>query len=208
MSKKANKKNKKLNPVAIAALVLCALIVVYCGTTAWITGGTPLNPARFIQLQDFDYAIAVTGATVNQGEGIVFNEDNISSISDVRVGITQKGNGVAYMRVKISQEWLLTDGSRLQSELNLPFELSDDFYDNRSVDGYIYYKGTMVPGQEYQLITGFDEASFDATAFDNDAYKGLQLKVDVLVDAVQFNRYEAIWGLDSLPWRTANGNAA
>ncbi|MBQ8027603.1 MAG: hypothetical protein IJ261_05750, partial [Clostridia bacterium] len=60
MSKSKEKKNKKfrLNPLAIVALVICALAVVYTATTAWLTG-EPLNPIRFTTLEDFDYKLNV-----------------------------------------------------------------------------------------------------------------------------------------------------
>ncbi len=218
MSKTINKKKFRLNPFAIAALVLCVLIVLYCGTTAWITGGAPLNPIRFTQLQDFSYDIEVLGIDVEEGEEpiylvneqgnpampITYNKDTIDKIDNLRVNVTEVGNGIAYVRVKVSHEWLLSDGTRLQGALDLPLEFSESFYDNRDKDGYIYYKGAMPVNESVAFITGFDSANFDVSAFDNETYGNMKLRIDVYVDAVQFNRYRQIWGIDGLPWRNTN----
>lgn len=208
MSKTKNSKKIRLNPFAVAAIVLCALIVIYCGTTAWITGGAPLNPIRFTQLQDFKYDIEISGATLSDDGAIVFDKDTISKIGDLKVNIKETGNGISYFRIKVSQEWLVPDNVngdyRLQGATELPLVFGENFFDNREKDGYIYYKGTMPVGGSVSFITGFDSASFDASAFNNAAYSGLKLRIDISVDAVQFNRYRQVWGVDGLPWRGSN----
>ncbi len=207
MSKQKSNKKFKLNPIAVAALVLCALVAVYCVTTAWITGSAPLNPIRFAQLQDFTYNIEVSkdsGASFStQTEVLTYKSSELSDLNNLQVRIQQVGSGVAYIRVRISHEWLVTesDGSttRLQGGQHLPFVLADGVYDNRDVDGYIYIPTILSDGETYSIIEGFDSASVDFSPLAERS--DVQLNIDIQVGAVQFNRYRQIWGVDHLPWR-------
>lgn len=212
MSKTKSTKKYKLNPLAVVALVLCALIAVYCGTTAWLTSGTPLNPLRLTSLQDFAYDIYVkTPATewaevtevlefvVDSNGNLVNKNDTNKKLSDYSFKAVQTGNGVAFIRVRISQEWVTSDGKRLQGEYNLPFELAanDKLFDNRFNDGFVYYKGAFPANGEAVIFSGFDTANFNTSVIDDN----VTLRIDITVDAVQFNRYQQFWGIDTLPWR-------
>ncbi len=211
MSKKNIKKNKKfrLNPLAVVALVVCALAVVYCATTAWLTG-EPLNPIRFTTLEDFKYEMNVyflqddgTKVEVNSGSAISVNYADATAqnhISKLRVDIKQIGDGVAFSRVRVSHEWLTSTNERLQGDAYLPYTVNtDDFADGRNADGYIYHKGALNESDGFvTVINGFDSASFDPSAVSS--MDGVTLSVNVSVDAVQFNRYQQIWGISSRPW--------
>ncbi len=211
MSKSKNTKKFKLNPLAVVALVLCALIAVYCGTTAWITSGVPLNPLRLTSLQDFAYTIYVKTTDsdwVPQSAPLEFKVNESGKlvtaagkeISDYSFKAVQTGNGVAFARVRISQEWVAADGIRFQGEYNMPFIVADKdkLLDNRFNDGYVYYKGAFpVGGVGVEFFSGFDKANFDTSAIP----ENVTLRLDITVDAVQFNRYQQFWGMDKLPWR-------
>lgn len=223
MSKTKTTKKYKLNPLAVVALVLCALIAVYCGTTAWLTSGTPLNPLRLTSLQDFVYTIEYSTDGVNWKENdgpIAFklnsskelvtagnvttatpnNIVNDIKLSELQFRVVQEGNGVAFTRVRVSQEWVKSDGTRLQGEYNLPFVVaeSDKLFDNRFNDGFVYYKGAFPSNDNGVVVfSGFDSANFDASAIPD----GVTLRIDITVDAVQFNRYQQFWGIEALPWR-------
>lgn len=204
MGKSKNTKKYKLNPLAVVALVLCALIAVYCGTTAWLTSGTPLNPLRLVNLQDFVYTIDVStdgGKTWDSKEDVLtFAKNDIGNLSNVCFKVKQTGNGVAFTRVRISQEWIASDGKRLQGEYNLPFIVAenDKLFDNRFNDGFVYYEGAFPINDEgVEIFSGFDSANFDSSAIPD----GVTLRIDITVDAVQFNRYQQFWGIDALPWR-------
>ncbi len=228
MSKKNTKQNKKfkLNPFAVVALVVCALAVVYTATTAWLTG-EPLNPIRFTTLEDFDYKMNVyflqddgtkvdlIKDSVDQGNytsssGAIKLDYTDSSapnyVSRLRAEIKQIGGGVAFLRVKVSHEWLYTqsagaESTRLQGEANLPYTLNtSEFADKRMTDGYIYHEGILDESDGYvEVINGFDAANFDASAIT--ALSGtVELSVNITVDAVQFNRYQQFWGMSTRPW--------
>ncbi|MBR2956639.1 MAG: hypothetical protein IKL41_05995 [Clostridia bacterium] len=204
MSKTKSTKKYKLNPLAVVALVLCALIAVYCGTTAWLTSGVPLNPLRLTSLQDFVYSIEVStngGETwAPKSEVLTFAKEDIGNLANVCFRVKQAGNGVAFTRVRISQEWVTSDGKRLQGEYNLPFIVAenDKLFDNRFTDGFVYYKGAFpISDEGVEIFSGFDFANFDTSAIPS----GVTLRIDVTVDAVQFNRYQQFWGIDALPWR-------
>ncbi len=207
MSKTKKTKKFKLNPIAIIALVLCAVVAVYCGTTAWITSGAPINPLRFVQLQDFDYVVeySTDSSTWTVINGTVdLDYDDVSSLENIKIRVTQNGSGVAFARLRLVHEWKITNGntvSRLQSEQNLPFKInSAEFYDNRSADGFVYHIGDFDENEPSVVVDGFDSSSFDDSALSS--YSNLTLTLNVTVDAVQFNRYSQIWKIDALPWRS------
>ncbi|MBQ6932180.1 MAG: hypothetical protein IJN38_08640 [Clostridia bacterium] len=210
MSKTKSTKKYKLNPLAVVALVLCALIAVYCGTTAWLTSGVPLNPIRLVSLEDFAYTIEVStdgGATwAPQDDVLTFEKSEIGNLANVCFKVKQTGNGVAFTRVRISQEWVVLDNSgkvteRLQGAYNLPFELAennDKLFDNRSNDGFVYYAGAFpLNNNGVEIFSGIDMGNFDTSVIEDN----VTLHIDVTVDAVQFNRYQQFWGIDTLPWR-------
>lgn len=227
MSKKNEKQNKKfkLNPFAVVALVVCALAVIYSGTTAWLTG-EPINPIRFTQLEDFEYKMNVyflqddgtkvyvvqdsadKGIYTASSGAVLLNYSDSSAenyVGRLRADIKQVGNGVAFFRIKISHEILYTpsegaEPTRLQGDPYLPYVINyDEFVDNRMSDGYIYHKGILDNGEEIEVVTGFDGAKFDFSSIS--ALSGeVELSVNITVDAVQFNRYQQFWGMSSRPW--------
>ncbi len=219
MSKKTAKQNKKrrLNPFVIVALAICALAVIYSATMAWLTGSVP-NPIRLTQLEDFDYKMNVYFENGENDVAVVSdfdcnsaaitpisvdysNPDAENYVGKLRVEIRQTGSGVAYSRVRVSHEWSNSVVGRLQGDSYLPYTVTEDFVDKRDVDGYIYFDGTMSESEQYtEVINGFDSAEFDASTVA--ALSGTtELLINVSVDAVQFNRYQQIWGMDSIPWK-------
>lgn len=218
MSKKNTKQNKKrrLNPFVIVALVLCALVVIYSSTTAWLTNSIP-NPIRFTQLEDFNYQVKiyfeggetvatdfdVDSAAINPIEVNYTDSSAANYVGKLRVEIRQLGSGVAYSRVRVSHEWINSVSGRLQSDSYLPYTLNtDSFVDKRDSDGYAYFDGSMSESDGYvAVISGFDSAKFDSSNVS--ALSGTtQLLINVSVDAVQFNRYQQIWGMNTIPWRS------
>ncbi len=219
MSKKNTKQNKKrrLNPFVIVALVICALAVLYSATTAWLTGSIP-NPIRFTQLEDFDYKMNVYFENGDSDVTVVSDYDCNSAAIDpisvdfanpnaenyvgkLRVEIRQTGSGVAYSRVRVSHEWVNSVTGRLQGDSYLPYTVTEDFVDKRDVDGYVYFNGAMSESEQYTVVVnGFDSAEFDASTVSSLSGK-TELLINVSVDAVQFNRYQQIWGMDSIPWK-------
>lgn len=223
MNKKQNKK-RRLNPFVIVALVICALAVIYSATTAWLTSSIP-NPIRFTQLEDFDYQMRVY---FENGENDEYDENDVKVVEDydcnsaaispisvdyvnasaanyvgkLRVEIKQVGSGVAYTRVRVTHEWINSVSGRLQGDSYLPYTVADGFADKRDSDGYIYFNGTMPANGEYMsVINGFDSAAFDASTVSS-LSGTTDLLISVSVDAVQFNRYQQIWGMDAIPWRS------
>lgn len=217
MSTKDTKKSNKfrLKPISVIALVLCAVIAVYCGTTAWLTG-TVLSPVRYASLEDFTYNTSVSFSSaaiieddVPTASGIGYidsvtksiivstNPADTNYVGNLRFSIRQVGSGVAFVRVKITHEWYnTTQHYRVQDNLNLPFEITeDDFADKREADGYIYSKGAFKPGRAYAVVSGFDAADFDTSGSAD-----YQLRINITVDAVQFNRYQQLWGMSKRPW--------
>ena len=217
MSNKNIKQNKKrrLNPLVIVALAICALAVIYSATTAWLTSSIP-NPIRFTQLEDFDYQMNVyfDGGDVVVSDfdcdsqsidpiSVNYSDPNAANyVGKLRVEIKQTGSGVAYTRVRVSHEWINSVSGRLQGDSYLPYTVAADFVDKRDSDGYIYFNGVMSESEQYTaVIDGFNSSTFDASTVSSLSGE-TQLLINVSVDAVQFNRYQHIWGMNTIPWRS------
>ena len=223
MSKNNTKHNKKrrLNPLVFVALVICALAVIYSATGAWLTNSIP-NPIRFTTLEDFDYQMNVyfvgednitpakmVAENYNCKSGALdpievdfSNPSATDYVGKLRVAIKQVGSGVAYTRVRISHEWVNSISGRLQGDSYLPYTVAGSFVDKRDSDSYVYFNGAMPANGDYTVVfNNFDAASFDVSTVS--ALSGeTKLLINVSVDAVQFNRYQQIWGMDTIPWRS------
>ena len=222
MSKKKIKQNKKrrLNPLVIVALMICALAVIYSSTTAWLTNSIP-NPIRFTKLEDFNYQVNIY---FEGGETVVsdfdcdsaaispievnYSDPNAANyVGKLRVEIRQAGSGIAYSRVRVSHEFVNSVSGRLQGASYLPYTIdTDNFVDKRDTDGYVYFNGAMSADSEYvTVVNGFDSAVFDSSAVST-LSGTTELLINVSVDAVQFNRYQQLWGMDTIPWRIDSNN--
>ncbi len=213
LMKTASRKLKK--PLIAVLAALAVIVAVYSLTTAWITG-TPINPIRFMNLDDFSaeqdvyffngsVRTEITGYQDTNGAITVsLNSADTNYIGNLRANVNFSGSGIAFMRVKMLAEWS-SGASVMQADTALPFVIDDDadtgntnkWYDNRENDYCVYY--TSAPSAStISVIRGFDADGLDMETLSS---MSLTVKLAFRVDAVQFNRYKQIWEMDSLPWR-------
>ena len=127
-------------------------------------------------------------------------KEDANYIGNLRAGITHTG-AKACLRVTMNHQWTLADGTVAQHSVEIPYEFSSLWYDNRNVDYSVYYMGEDLSGKadfaKQDFITGFDAEAFDTSAI----VDGVSLKLLIQVDAVQVNRYPQLWNIDALPWK-------
>lgn len=202
-------KNLKKRTLAIIAAVV-AVIALVGGSLAWYVTSSSLS--QHFSISGFDVAanvyFDVDGQKVNASKYkdenglyiLSLDKDDINYVGKLRVSVGHSG-GKAMVRVRLNNEWTMGDGTVAQYNAALPYTFNSEWFDNRNTDYCVYYRGGDNSGKasfgSSELITGFDESSFDTSGF----VDGVTLKTSIQVDAVQVNRYPQIWKIDTLPWK-------
>lgn len=203
--------SKKISRKALVAIVaIIAVIAVVGSTLAWFV--TQSSVMQKYSISGIDASAEVTfsanGSAVNadkykDGDGLYLlslNAADENYIGNFRVTVNHSGSKCC-LRVKTVYEWTLADGTVSQYTAQIPYIFGENWYDNRSADYCVYYQGNDLSGKlsesTVSLISGFDDAAFDASAFES----GTSVRALIEVDAVQFNRYPQIWNIEKLPWK-------
>lgn len=129
--------------------------------------------------------------------------------STMQLTINYTGDARCYYRFKIAESWLYDDNNAGGASIIIPhtlsnYSLSSAFYDNRSYDGWIYYKN-LVDGESLDnvknviAISGASVGSDAADLLNGDHSNCVEISLEL--EAVQWNRAKEIWGLSKLPWQ-------
>lgn len=203
--------SKKISRKAMVAIVaIIAVIAVVGSSLAWYV--TQSSKTQKYSISGIDVSADVTfsanGSAVNADKykdtdglyQLSLNPEDENYIGKLRVTVNHSGSKCC-LRVKTVYEWTLSDGTVSQYTAQIPYTFGEEWFDNRAEDYCVYYKGEDLSGKlsaaSAELINGFDEKSFDASAFD----EGVAVRALIEVDAVQFNRYPQIWNIEKLPWK-------
>lgn len=201
----------KLNKRAVVIIVaIVALVAVVGSTFAWFVTRTSLSQqfgintfdvAADVYFLDSGKKVSAEDYTDENGLYILsLDKEDVNYIGNLRAGVTHTG-AKACVRVTMNHQWTLADGTVAQHSVEIPYEFSSLWYDNRNVDYSVYYMGEDLSGKagfaKQDFITGFDTDSFDTSAI----VDGVSLKLLIQVDAVQVNRYPQLWNIDTLPWK-------
>lgn len=191
----------------IAAILVSVVVVIaiVSGSLAWYTSTT--SSSRLAKLVGFQSS----GFVYFEKDGKLFreqpNENGLYKLSmdanatnyigNFRINVIQKGYAKYYVRVKLSVQWTMPDGSVAQN-VTVPFTFAEKWYDNRTKDNCVYYTDTtgLFSSYDKSIITGFDEEAF----LNASMAEGAIPTIAVTVESVQINRYQQIWGIDQLPW--------
>lgn len=141
---------------------------------------------------------------------------------ELSLRLAYKGTARSRVRVRVTEQWLnittQADGVTVTACESVPMGFSEYTFaddtavaDNRAADGWIYLV-------DEQLCTGtdmLDEQGFKdiglitaaaATPYTpgvgESAAAPTHVRVSVVAEAVQFNRFAQLWGIDELPTRT------
>lgn len=138
------------------------------------------------------------GAT--DGNLIVLSTDPTAQnyIGNFCVDVNYKGDGAGYLRVKMVHEYSI-NGNSTQHPANVPYTVSDDWYDNRGNDYCYYYKNELDANGDTEKTLEFITANNAINL--GELADGIVIKVAVETDMVQINRYPQIWNIDKLPWK-------
>ncbi|MBQ8784209.1 MAG: hypothetical protein IJZ57_10625 [Clostridia bacterium] len=193
----------------IAALIIClvAVIAIVSGSLAWYSSTNSVTQiaslAGFSTKADV-YLADESGkeSRIKQDENGLFilsaNPEDDNFIGNLKIKVIHRGYANSYVRVKMSVQWTMPDGTVTQNVL-LPFEFADKWYDNRENDYCVYYTEDTGLFESYDksIITDFNSEMFAQKTMTKDAVA----KLAVTVESVQVNRYQQIWGIEALPWK-------
>ena len=192
----------------LITMLLVTVIIVTGFSFAWFIGRTEYN--RILSLSNFqaEPICSFEGADsidsqYKDGNLIILSTEPEAPnyIGNFRVNVKYKGDGAAYLRVKMVHEYSV-NGVSTQHPANVPYATSADWYDNRGNDYCYYYKKEVdaddnTSEKTLEFITGLNDTEGDISGVAD----GVVIKVAVETDMVQINRYPQIWGIDHLPWK-------
>lgn len=221
------KKDKLRRPPTAVLIVMIALVVIVGTTVAWLTVGTgTLDRNLFLSNFDTEAVVWFEGGSMSQNADKTISVDvgvdpNAANyIGKLRVNAKFTGRGQAYLRVKMVQQWTDGDGTILQSNVLLPYNISTPYnmttggnqsawFDNRMDDYCLYYakKLTSVVNGTYEtipvIIADPQPAQFASKLAAVIPQGNVNLKIAIILEAVQVNRYPQFWGINTLPWPEA-----
>lgn len=191
----------------ITAIIVCivAVVAIVAGSLAWYTTTNSLS--GFGNLVGFKTTAKVYFQTQDGAQTASPDKNGLYTLSldssddnyigNLRLNVIHKGYGKSYVRVKMSVQWTMPDGTVTQNVV-LPYKFANDWYDNRGEDYCVYYTKSsgLFDSYDKSIITGFDADSFNSETLTTSA----TAKVSITVESVQANRYRQIWQIDSLPW--------
>ena len=193
----------------IAALIIClvAVVAIVSGSLAWYSSTNSVTQyaslagfttkAYVYRLSDEGKEISLKGDE-NGLYTLSANPEDDNFIGNLKIKVIHRGYANSYVRVKMSIQWTMPDGTVTQNVV-MPFEFAEKWYDNRENDYCVYYTEDtgLFESHDKSMITGFDVEKFN----ENTMTKSAVAKVAVTVEAVQVNRYQQIWGIETLPWK-------
>lgn len=195
----------------IAAVIICAVAVlaIVAGSLAWYTSTNSLSVAgnllgfktyASVSFEDQNGKMHTAQTDENGLYTMSLNPSDLNYIGNLRVFVIHKGYAKSYVRVKLSVQWTMPDGTVTQNTV-LPYSFDDNWYDNRSSDYYVYctQDSGLFNSYDKSIITGFDSEKFESLTLTETATP----KIAITAESVQINRYRQIWGIDSLPWSEA-----
>lgn len=225
-------KKKGIRRPPTAALVAIIAVITAIGlAVAWLTV-SPIIINKKYSLSNFDAyaevyfldgATKITPAKTDGTIAVNITDDTASNyIGKLNVDAYYKGQGSAYMRLKMVQQWEC-DGKILQANTALPYYINalysntdsgdqNKWFDNRQDDMCLYYaariKGTDNTSYIKKSIilssvdnaAVFNEAKFNAIKPVSTSGSDVTLKLAFQLQVVQINRYPQFWGIDTLPW--------
>lgn len=201
------KSRKKIAAIIISVV---AVIAIVSGSLAWYTSTTSLqqngrlfgfsSSARvYFKLNDGTEYNATADKDGLYKLSLDSNAKNY--IGNLRINVIQKGYSKCYTRVQMNVEWVMPDGTVTQN-IMVPFKFAEKWFDNRSNDFCVYCKEDSKLYEDYDksIITGFDEEGF----INGNLVESATPRIAVSVESVQINRYQQLWGIDTLPWNNSS----
>lgn len=190
-----------------AAVIIClvAVVAIVSGTLAWYSSTNSMtqlatlgtfNTTAYVQFDTKDGL--VTAAPGSDGfYALSTNPQDDNYIGNFKLHVVHKGYANSYVRVKMSVQWTMPDGTITQNVL-LPFTFAEKWYDNRANDYCVYYTEDtgLFASHDKSIIESFDGEKFAQETLSETATP----KLAVTVESVQINRYQQMWGIDALPW--------
>lgn len=199
--KKKFVENKKFRLVVILSV---AVLLVLGATLAWFflyptDANQQFSVANF-QAEPVCYFEGSEEKFIDE-DGLITlstNPEDANYIGKFCVDVKYKGDGAGYLRVKMVHEYSI-NGNSTQHPANVPYTVSNDWYDNRGNDYCYYYKNELDANGDTEQTLNFIAANNAINL--GELADGIVIKVAVETDMVQVNRYPQVWGIDKLPWK-------
>lgn len=205
---------KKRFKITVIVYAVCILLLVVFFTVNGTVSRFATSRSETVVAEDKDFDAWFEWTTVDGSDTAlpvlntngVYRLNNIDDYDNLKLDIKYRGEGRSYLRFKITESWQHNDGGHdviTPHSLSI-YTLGENFYDNRSDDGFIYYAlplsgednvNTLTLNAITQCVGGEDAPDLldnaDASTF---------VDISVELEAVQWNRAKEMWGISKLPW--------
>jgi hypothetical protein len=180
-----------------------------------IVSGTPTSTALVVEeaLTNESAGASITLDKVITKPGVYFvnivSQSNESFFEDFRIIIDVYSNVDTYIRMKVYEQLTLkyTDYQGDVTELSvlfdgyMPFDYDSNWYDNRTLDNYVYYDSAIQRIDETTPL----EVSLISSYFSGENFNvyspGYSLQIAFSIEAVQWDGGpENVWDLTTPPW--------
>lgn len=212
-----NEIEKKRTMVEVIVYVVCLLLLagffMYNYTVSRYSTGVESEFTAEAKDFDVDFQLryndgvdhTVLASDLSSAHGIL--RLTVPQYSTLQLDTIYKGEGKCYYRFKVTESWLhksATDEDMLTPRALSDYNLSSDFYDNRSDDGYIYCKTALTGNSPSAVITTNAITScipgIDAPDLISSDDVSTLVDIAVEIEGVQWNRAKELWHLSKLPW--------
>jgi len=213
------RKIKRKKAALIAAAVIAAVITVTTITYAWlqqtvfrdhqiVTTSIQADPRVYFLQND---GITEIEAQRDSNGYYIADLSNASSptyAGKLKIDIEFKGVTHSYIRVFVTEmlfEKEYTPSGLKESVFfreDLEFKTTSDWLDNRLYDTFYYYQASSGDGRG--IIFNDDEAITKPVPFiegikDISVIENGEMRIEICVDTVQFNRINAFWNMSNIP---------
>lgn len=198
---------KSRRKIAVLIICLVAVIGIISGSLAWYSSTNSITQigtlAGFstkakVYLQDSEGKESSVARDENGLFILSTSPEDENYIGNLRINVIHRGYSNSYVRVKMNVQWTMPDGTVTQN-IMLPFNFAEKWYDNREKDYCVYYMEDTGLFESYDksIIESFDAEKFAQETMTQDAVA----KLAITVEAIQINRYQQVWGIETLPWK-------
>lgn len=215
-----NSKNSKIQSLftAFALLIVFGVLSNVIISWAWLTfvGGGAFEPqySNYTVSSTVFFGSTSSDAFTNADNRLisvdVTDKDAVNYIENMKIDVSYQGKSMAYLRVKLTDEWTAEDPDFpdnrqvLSNTAQIRYDVQDpNWIDMRKIDGYFYY--ALPLGGKTDDLGVVDDTAVVLTLLDgivpgmyipDQEYTSLdlQMRLSVKVEAVQVNRIKAFWG--------------
>lgn len=196
---------KRIKTIAFSAFIIINIIAFMFASFTFAKYSQTESVEDKIVFEDFnvsidkinglDLAALRSSGKMDQNGVVTLTKDEYKKFS---LSIKYQGKGKSYIRIMVQESWINYAGGIQTVVFSKPsnFQMANGFFDNRSHDGFLYsVKPTYNESNAERVIPVISGITTNPT----NGIDTTHVKIIVTIDAVQYNRYKALWNISEIP---------